>query len=58
MSIQINNVITPSAEQWKNVILGARNPLNSWDKSDSVILDGLFVLGKNDKNLMKSRSRS
>lgn len=53
MSIQINNVITPSAEQWKNVILGARNPLNSWDKSDSVILDGLFVLGKNDKNLMK-----
>ena len=53
MSIQINNVITPSAEQWKNVILGARNPLNSWDKSDSVILDGLFVLGKNDENLMK-----
>lgn len=53
MSIQINNVITPSAEQWKNVILGARNPLNSWSKSDSVILDGLFVLGKNDENLMK-----
>jgi hypothetical protein len=53
MSIQINNVITPSAEQWKNVILGARNPLNSWEKSDSVILDGLFVLGKNDENLMK-----
>lgn len=53
MSIQINNVITPSAEQWKNVILGARNPLNSWVKSDSVILDGLFVLGKNDENLMK-----
>lgn len=53
VSIQINNVITPSAEQWKNVILGARNPLNSWEKSDSVILDGLFVLGKNDENLMK-----
>lgn len=53
MSIQINNVITPSGEQWKNVILGARNPLNSWEKSDSVILDGLFVLGKNDENLMK-----
>ena len=34
--IKLENCITPSAEQWKSLILGARNPLNSWDLSDSV----------------------
>ena len=35
MSIRFENVVTPSAEQWKAAIMGARNPMNSWDKSDS-----------------------
>lgn len=35
MSIKIENVVTPSFEQWKAVIRGMRNPMNSWDKSDS-----------------------
>lgn len=34
--IKLENCITPSAKQWKSLILGARNPLNSWDLSDSV----------------------
>lgn len=33
--IKIENVVTPSPDQWESVIMGARNPMNSWDKSDS-----------------------
>lgn len=33
--IMIENVITPSSEQWEAIIRGMRNPMNSWDKSDS-----------------------
>lgn len=35
MSIRFENTVTPSPEQWKAAIMGARNPLNSWQKSDS-----------------------
>ena len=33
--IKIENVVAPSAEQWEAIIRGTRNPMNSWDKSDS-----------------------
>lgn len=33
--LKIENVVTPSPEQWRSVIVGARNPMNSWEKSDS-----------------------
>lgn len=33
--IKFENVVTPSPDQWESVIMGARNPMNSWDKSDS-----------------------
>ena len=33
---------------------GMRNPMNSWEKSDSYHEDDAFVLGKNDLALMKS----
>lgn len=62
--IKIDNTITPSSEQWKTIILGARNPLNSWGRSDSRQVPGMlideqsyekayFEIGPNDKNLMK-----
>ena len=35
MAIKIENVVTPSAEQWEAIIRGTRNPMNSWSKSDS-----------------------
>ena len=35
--IKIENVVVPSPEQWKAVIRGMRNPMNSWEKSDSFI---------------------
>ena len=50
---------------WEHAIRGMRNPLNSWDKSDSewewigVTVNGDaealdYIIGKNDLNLMKS----
>lgn len=33
--IKIENVVLPTSEQWRTIILGARNPMNSWSKSDS-----------------------
>jgi hypothetical protein len=39
---------------FEHAIRGMRNPLNSWDKSDSVIEDGgRFEIGNNDLELMK-----
>lgn len=57
--IKIENVVTPSVEQWEAVVRGVRNPFNSWSRADSeihVTENGLrreFVLGKNDLDLMK-----
>lgn len=33
--IKFENTITPSADQWNAILLSMRNPLNSWNKSDS-----------------------
>lgn len=33
--LKIEKFVTASPEQWKMIIEGMRNPLNSWDKSDS-----------------------
>lgn len=33
--IKIENVVLPSEDQWNSIIMGARNPLNSWSRSDS-----------------------
>ena len=36
-----------------NAIRGARNPLNSWSRGDSEIVDGVFKFGPNDLDLAK-----
>lgn len=55
------------AEVWgfKHAIRGMRNPMNSWDKSDSRyankldsqtiqdMIEGMFILGENDLDLMR-----
>ena len=64
MAIKIENVVTPSAEQWEAIIRGTRNPMNSWDKSDSIhafdegIMDEIFVIGDNDLDLMKKLAKA
>lgn len=61
--IKLEHVVLPSPEQMEFVIEGMRNPMNSWDKSDSeYVTAGYdivgFDLGKNDYSLMKSLSYS
>ena len=35
--IKLENVMLASPEQMEFIIQGMRNPMNSWDKSDSVV---------------------
>ena len=35
--LKIEKMVLPSPEQWEIAIEGMRNPLNSWEKSDSYI---------------------
>lgn len=60
--IKIENVVAPSTEQWETIIRGCRNPMNSWDKSDSYypkeyrygdLPSDAVDIGDNDLNLMK-----
>lgn len=60
--IQLKHVVLASPEQMEFVIEGMRNPMNSWDKSDSGIMGDpfgegrmdTFSLGKNDLFLMQN----
>lgn len=42
---------------WEAAIRGMRNPMNSWDKSDSLFVFNADI-GENDLNLMKSLSKA
>ena len=47
-------VARTSVMNMENAIRGARNPMNSWDRMDSVYdADGNYVLGENDLSLAK-----
>ena len=37
---------------WEAAVRGMRNPMNSWAKSDSGYVDGAYLLGPNDLDLM------
>lgn len=65
--IKIEKTVLPSIEQWEIIIEGMRNPMNSWNRSDSAIVDETletedmysctfraaeFDLGKDDHQLM------
>ena len=65
--IKLENAVLPSPEQWRTIIMGLRNPKNSWDRSDSEIdyeyvirrgisrprdSEGYMKIGPNDRDLM------
>ena len=60
--IKIEKIVTPSPEYWESVILGCRNAFNSWDKSDSGIVDegnrSEFKIGESDLALMKKLAKA
>ena len=48
-----------SVMNFENAIRGARNPMNSWDRSDSYYAeDGSYILGENDLSLAKRLARA
>ena len=52
--IKLENTVLASPEQMSFIIQGLRNPMNSWDKSDSKYNDlDEYKMGNNDKDLMK-----
>ena len=62
--LTIHNLVLPSPEQWEIIIEGMRNPMNSWDKTDSFPF-GLnpngprsFMLGENDLSLMERLAKA
>lgn len=64
--LTIEKTVLPSPEQWEIIIEGMRNPMNSWDKSDSGVKaweidDGYeeeyFALGDADMKLMTSLAK-
>ena len=68
--IELEHTVLPSSEQMEFIIEGMRNPMNSWEKSDSHICrqDGSFCmecehknyycLGENDRSLMQRLSNA
>lgn len=66
--LTIEKTILPSPEQWEIIIEGMRNPMNSWDKSDShkthiedpetlECADFEFFLGDADHQLMTNLAK-
>lgn len=53
--LKIKNVETTG---WEPAIRGMRNPMNSWDKSDSRWHDIRFTIGKNDIDLMQRLAKA
>ena len=58
--IKLEHVVLASPEQMEFIIEGMRNPMNSWEKSDSEMLYGDpycapedFKVGNNDRSLMQ-----
>ena len=55
--IKLENTVLASPEQMSFIIQGLRNPMNSWDKSDSKYNDlDEYKIGANDLGLMKRLS--
>lgn len=66
--LKIERTVLPSPEQWGIIIEGMRNPMNSWDKSDSYkthiedpatmeTADFEFFLGEADRKLMMNLAK-
>ncbi len=67
--IKLENAVLASPEQKEFIIEGMRNPMNSWEKSDSRYIRSctddeqddpleLYVVGENDRSLMQRLSNA
>lgn len=65
MSIKLEHMVLASPEQMEFIIEGMRNPMNSWEKSDSYAGheymgtgNEYFKLGENDHSLMRRLAKA
>lgn len=61
--IKLEHAVLVSPEQMEFIIEGMRNPMNSWEKSDSYITyninsDKIYALGVDDANLMERLAKA
>lgn len=63
--IKLEHTVVPSPQQMGFIIEGMRNPMNSWDKSDSfIVLTGDsweevdYSIGENDHRLMQNLAKA
>ena len=56
--LKIEKTVLPDAEQWRMVIEGMRNPMNSWDKSDTIYGEDFAIIGENDHKLMMNLAKA
>lgn len=61
--IKLDRTVLPSPDQMQFVIEGMRNPMNSWDKSDSGFSltengSASWTVGENDYSLMKKLAKA
>lgn len=52
------NIENTSVMGWEHAVRGMRNPMNSWDKSDSDFFYSSDLLGDNDLELMRKLAKS
>ena len=55
--IKLENVVLASPEQMSFIIQGLRNPMNSWEKSDSDCLFHMFQNYSNDDPMAEAYTR-
>ena len=64
--LKIEKFVTMSPEQWEIVIEGARNPMNSWDRMDSYLMENetetdllepTYFVGENDMKLLENLAK-
>lgn len=56
--LKIERYSVNNPPQWEMIIDGTRNPMNSWDKSDSKYSSTHMALGENDMNLMTKLAKA
>lgn len=52
--IKLEHTLVPTADEMEFVIEGMRNPMNSWNRSDTEYFDDEYILGENDFERMNA----
>ena len=56
--LKIEKTVTASPEQWEIIIEGMRNPMNSWEKMDSRLVQGTWPRIRRDQRKCSGNFRN